>query len=422
MKGTTTAAIEFRQELRITTAGLERGMFVSELDRPWLGSGFAFEGVLVESDDDLRRIQAMCRHVSVDIARGKAPSPHHVVFDTESQAEIAAPVVPPTSSGPFRSILSRVFGAETVAAEKAHETLEAGVRDVMDGLRTGGKLDADKLREGVDTMLDSITRNPTALPWVMEMRRKGDYVYQHGIACSIWAAAFGRHLGLERDDLRDLALGALLCDVGKVRLPDSLLSKVGAIDDEDRRRLRSHVDESRSIIDQTPGLSTVVHQIVEHHHERHDGSGYPAGLQGAGIPMFARIAGMVDSYDAMVSQRPYARVRSPHEAVMELYETRDKLFQAELVEQFIRTCGVYPTGTLVELSDGTVGVVMSVNTLKRLRPSVMLILGPDKQPLAEFRLVDLAEVANDANGAPLNVRGGLPAGAYGVDRAALFLD
>ncbi|WP_166636808.1 HD-GYP domain-containing protein [Cognatilysobacter terrigena] len=412
---------EFRQELRISTAGLERGMFVSELDRPWLGSGFAFEGVMVETDDDLRRLQVMCKHVVVDIARGKSPSPQFVVFDDDDS--LSAPAAPPPAShGPVRSILSRVFGNEVAAAEKAQETLEAGVRDVIDGLRTGGKLDAEKLRVGVDTMLDSITRNPMALPWVMEMRRKGDYVYQHGIACSIWAAAFGRHLGLERDDLRDLALGALLCDVGKVRMPDGLLSKPGPLDAEDLRLVRAHVEESRRILADTPGLSPVVHQVVDCHHERHDGSGYPHGLAGSAIPMYARIAGLVDSYDAMVSQRPYAASRSPHEAVMELYQTRDRLFQAELVEQFIRTCGVYPTGTLVELTDGSVGVVMSVNTLKRLRPSVMLLLGADKSPLAEFRLIDLAEVTTDADGEPLNVRGGLPAGAYGIDRAALFLD
>lgn len=300
--------------------------------------------------------------------------------------------------------------------------LETSVREVMEGLRDDGKLDAEKLRVGVDTMLDSITRHPGAVPWVMEMRRKGDYIYQHGLACSIWAAAFGRHLGYDRHDLRELALGALLCDVGKIRLSGELLGKCGALSDEERRYLRSHVDESRAILAETPGLSPVVVQIVEYHHERHDGSGYPAGLSGHSIPMFARIAGLVDSYDAMVSHRPYAESRSPHQAVMELYEGRDRLFQAELVEQFIRTCGVYPTGTLVELTDGSVGVVMSVNTLKRLRPTVMLLLDVDKSPLDDFRLIDLAEVGVAADGEALNVKGGLPQGAYGIDRASLFLD
>jgi len=411
---------EFRQELRIRVEGLRPGMFVSALDRPWLGTGFAFEGVMMRSADEVERLQSLCRHVVVDIGRGDAPAPSYV--ELEDAADPVPAAAPPSRPGSARSLVARFFGQEVVAAEKAHDSLEAGVRDVIDSLRTGGKLDAEKLQQGVDTMLDSITRNPDALPWVMEMRRKGDYIYQHGIACSIWAAAFGRHLGYERDDLRDLALGALLCDVGKVRLPADLLVKQGPLTDDEIRCLRSHRDESLAIIGETPGISPVVRQVVEHHHERQDGSGYPAGGRAAAIPMFARSAGLVDSYDAMVSHRPYAPSRSPHQAVMELYEARDTLFQAELVEQFIRTCGVYPTGTLVELSDGSVGVVMSINTLKRLRPTVMLLLDAAKAPLAEFRLVDLAEVLVDAAGAPLNVRCGLPQGAYGIDRAALFLD
>ncbi|HZX81385.1 MAG TPA: HD-GYP domain-containing protein [Lysobacter sp.] len=421
MSTSTVETAEFRQELRIRAEGLQPGMFVSALDRPWLGTGFAFEGVLLRSAEEVERLRSLCRHVVVDISRGDAPVPAFVELEAPS-APPAAIAREPVRPGSARAFVARVFGREIAAAEQAHETLEAGVRDVIDGLRSGGKLDAEKLQQGVDTMLDSITRHPDALPWVMEMRRKGDYIYQHGIACSIWAAAFGRHLGYERDDLRELALGALLCDVGKVRLPADLLVKPGPPTDDEIRCLRSHRDESLAIVGATPGISAAVRQVVEHHHERHNGSGYPAGVRGSAIPMFARIAGLVDSYDAMVTQRPYAPGRSPHQAVMELYEARDTLFQAELVEQFIRTCGVYPTGTLVELSDGTVGVVMSVNTLKRLRPTVMLLLDADKNPLADFRLVDLAEVAFDGHGEPLNVRCGLAQGAYGIDRAALFLD
>lgn len=107
---------------------------------------------------------------------------------------------------------------------------------------------------------------------------------------------------------------------------------------------------------------------------------------------------------------------------MELYQSRNRLFQGELVEQFIRSSGIYPTGSLVELSDGTVGVVMSVNALRRLRPVVMLLLDHDKAPLREFRQVDLSEVLLDAEGSPLNIRGGLPRGAHGIDPTVLFLD
>ena len=138
--------------------------------------------------------------------------------------------------------------------------------------------------------------------------------------------------------------------------------------------------------------------------------------------MHARIAGLIDCFDAMTSTRPYAALRSPHEAVMELYEARDRLFQAELVEQFIRTCGIYPTGSLVELSDGRVGVVMSINSLKRLRPCVMLLLDANKKPLGNFQPIDLSDVECDAAGHPLTVASSLPADAYGIDRDLLFLD
>jgi hypothetical protein len=120
--------------------------------------------------------------------------------------------------------------------------------------------------------------------------------------------------------------------------------------------------------------------------------------------------------------RAYAQGLSPHQAVAELYNLRGTLFQAELVEQFIQTCGIYPTGSLVELSNGQVGVVTAVHSLKRLRPSIMLLLDADKTPLAQFHTIELGDVSEDARGQPLSIKHGLPPRAYGIDPAELFLD
>jgi hypothetical protein len=135
--------------------------------------------------------------------------------------------------------------------------------------------------------------------------------------------------------------------------------------------------------------------------------------------MGGRILGLVDTYDALTSVRSHAAALSPHEAVSELYQMRGTLFQSELVEQFIQTCGIYPTGSLVELSDGQVGVVTSVHSLKRLRPSVMLLLGADHRPLPEFITIDLGQASGSKG---LMIRRGLPAGAFGIDPSELFLD
>lgn len=408
------------QDFRIAVAGLEPGMFVSRLDRPWIGTGFPLEGVLLHTADEVDRLRRLCMHVHVDARRGRAPELRFVQFASTPARRGGAPEIEALRRTQWA--ITTDFSTEVAPARDAVERLEHDIGGVMQGLREGRELDTQALASGIDTLVDSITRNPSALPWVLELKRKGDYVYRHALGCSVWAATFGRHLGLEREGLRDIALGALLCDVGKVRLAQPLLDRPPPLREAEFHALRSHVAESVRIVAETPGLSPVVHEMVAHHHERFDGSGYPRGLRGDAIPIHARIAGLVDTYDAMTAVRPYAPARSPHEAVMLLYEERDRLFQAELVEQFIRTCGIYPTGSLVELSDGSVAVVMAVHSLKRLRPRVMVLLGADKRPLPEFRSVDLAEL-DGAGGEPaLAIQASLPPDAYGIDRDALFLD
>jgi HD-GYP domain-containing protein (c-di-GMP phosphodiesterase class II) len=206
------------------------------------------------------------------------------------------------------------------------------------------------------------------------------------------------------------------------KVPLDLLTRQGRLSEDEAEMVHKHVAHGLEILERTPGLPDKIVEIVATHHERHDGSGYPKGLAGEMIPIYGRIMGLVDSYNAMTCVRPHAQTRSPHNAVAELYKLRDTLFQAELVEQFIQTCGIYPTGTLVELSTGEVGVVVSVHSLKRLRPSVMLLLDADKLPLSSFQTVDLAEVELDPQGQPLTVKGGLPSGSHNINLKELFLD
>jgi len=409
------------REVRITAQGLTLGMYVSRLDRPWLETAFLMQGLKITSEDEIATLQRICSHVWIDVLLGAAPNPRFLAFAEPAamrQSRAAAEIDALRQTHWMPQVEMQ---EELAQAEAAHASLEALIDEVMIDLHAGKRLDLERLKDGVDAMIDSILRNPAAFVWLKEMKRRDNYAYQHAMGCAIWSASFGRHLGLERAELQQLALGGLLCDVGKTRLPMELLNKRTPLTPEEVELVRQHVQHGLEIVDSTPGLSPKIREIVATHHERHDGSGYPWGLQGSDIPIFGRILGIVDSYDAMTCVRPYAESRSPHQAVNELYQQRDKLFQPELVEQFIQNCGIYPTGSLVELSNGQVAVVTDVHSLKRLRPRVMLLLDADKTPLPQFRVLDLGEVNQDDAGRPLSVKTGLPTGAYGIDPVELFL-
>jgi putative nucleotidyltransferase with HDIG domain len=409
------------REVRITVQGLTLGMYVSRLDRPWLETAFLMQGLKITSEDEIATLQRICNHVWIDVLLGTAPNPRFLAFAEPAavrQSRVAAEIEALRQAQWTPQVEMQ---DELAQAEAVHATLEASIDEVMTDLHNGKRLDLEKLKDGVAAMIDSILRNPTAFVWLKEMKRRDNYAYQHAMGCAIWSASFGRHLGLERAELELLALGGLLCDVGKTRMPMELLNKRTPLTVPEVELVRQHVQHGLEIVDSTPGLSPKIREIVATHHERHDGSGYPWGLQGSDIPIFGRIMGIVDSYDAMTCLRPYAESRSPHQAVNELYQQRDKLFQPELVEQFIQNCGIYPTGSLVELSNGQVAVVTDVHSLKRLRPRVMLLLDADKTPLQQFRVLDLGEVERDDAGRPLSVKTGLPTGAYGIDPVELFL-
>jgi HD-GYP domain-containing protein (c-di-GMP phosphodiesterase class II) len=409
-------------ELRVSVRGLSRGMFVSRLDRPWIESPFPLEGLELRTEEEIESLRRICSYVFVDTSRGTAPDLRFIEHGTSELVTSARGRDEFIALQKVDWEIQSDFEAERAVASEVHGRLEREIDEVMTDLKNGRNLDMGKLKDGVEAMVDSILRNPAAFTWIKEMKRRDDYSYHHALGCAIWAASFGRHLGLEKEEVQKLALGGLLCDVGMTRLPPELLGRQGSLSGDEAGKVREHVAIGLEILARTPDISPKILEIVATHHERHDGSGYPHGIKGELIPIYGRIMGLVDSYNAMTCVRPHAPTRSAHNAVSELYGLRGTLFQAELVEQFIQTCGIYPTGTLVELSNGEVGVVVSVHSLKRLRPSVMLLLDRKKVPFAQFRTIDLAETEHDEAGEPLNVKGGLPAGAFNINLEELFLD
>jgi putative nucleotidyltransferase with HDIG domain len=312
---------------------------------------------------------------------------------------------------------------EIKQASGIHQAVCASVEEVMVELRNSGKLSVHKLEAAVLPMVDSVLRNPAAMSCLMRIRRKGGYLLSHALASSVWATALGREIGLDRGSLRTVALGAMLLDVGKTRIPQAILDKPGKLDAGEREQVRRHVELGLELVRESGDVDPRVVEMIANHHERHDGSGYPRGIAGGDIPVFGRIAGIVDTYDAMITSRPYASTQSSYGALRQLRSLAGTEFQPELVDHLTQAIGMFPTGTLVLLNTGEVAVVSAQSRIRRLRPEIMIILDAEKHPLAEYRVVDLNNVSATADDqASLWIEQGLEPGAYGVDPAEYYLN
>jgi HD-GYP domain-containing protein (c-di-GMP phosphodiesterase class II) len=412
------------------------GMYVAQLDRPWLETPFLFQGFIIKTKEEIEALRRYCEFVYVD---AKTLPPENC-----SAPPVSTPLKKTEiedSPSEKQGFLGRLFSSvkrqpteaqpgefyqdnsslkeELPKAKEIHTKSSSILKDVMDVVRRGGKLDLNAIESAVSPMIESVLRNQDAMIWLSRIKKIDDYSYGHSVSCSVYAIALGRQLGLPKEDINVLGLGAMLLDVGKTQIPKNLLCKPDKLTAEEMALTRQHVEFGLTILKRTPDVDERITQMVRSHHERYDGSGYPDGLKGPDIPVYARIAGIVDFYDALITPRPYAPPVSEYDAMRGLHQRANSAFQAEMVEQFVQAVGMFPNGALVELSNGEVGVVMEQNRVRRLRPNVLVILNSDKQPLETPMQRNLREQTGEEGG--LWIDRGLESGAYDIDPAELFL-
>jgi HD-GYP domain-containing protein (c-di-GMP phosphodiesterase class II) len=437
---------------KVNTGNLEIGMYISELDRPWLETPFLVQGFYVKNRNDIDIISNICDYVFVDTAvtrqkiTSKMPTvssaigidpgrTEFTVTNINTDVNKSRPKDIATDSTWDKSNLDALFPDkelaeyadttnwqdETPAAREAISTLHICLNDLLTRNEKGSPLEIVKIKQAVEPMVDSVTRNPDACIWLARMKQEDNYIYEHSLGASIWAVTLGRQLGLPKSDLNSLAIGGLLFDVGKLRLSNDLLKAKRHLTSKETKIMKRHVEIGVKLLEEGGMMNQDVIDMTAHHHERHNGNGYPKGLVGDQIPVFARIAAIVDCYDAITSDRIYARAIAPSLAIKQLYEWKDNYFQAELIEEFIQAIGIYPAGTLVELSSGEVAIVVAESRSRRLRPQVMLLLDSDKQPLDDFQYIDLLEDTQTDKGLPLDIVNSLKPNAYGIDMSGIEL-
>jgi len=386
---------------------LRFGMYIAELDRPWTETPFRFQGFVLSSERELETLQKYCKSVFVDAERSTtltdAPRPGMQYFGKTVYPEKAS--------------VEQELGPARTAFTNSH----ALVQEALAKVRVGRTLDAERVRGAIHSLTESVLRNPNAMLLFSQLREKGEYTESHSLDVSIYMTAFGRFLQLEQTQIELLGYLGLLQDIGKVRLPKELLEKRGRLTAGEFARAKLHVNYSAEILRTTPGLPPELPGLAMRHHERHDGSGYPKRLRGSEIDMISAIAGIADTFDAMTVQRPYADAVAPSAAISSLYKSRDVLFDAGLIEQFIRFVGIFPVGSLVELNSGETGVVISQNPEQRLKPRVMVLRDAKGFELRPQKLLDLSSEPKATADEPYRILRTLERGRFPVTSEQLFM-
>ena len=274
--------------------------------------------------------------------------------------------------------------------------------------------DVHEFGRAVDEMVDSMIDNPDALLWVARLDDDDRDTSAHGLRVAMYLVALGRHLGLPRRELAHLGTIGMLADVGKALLPQALLEKPGMLTPSEHNVVKEHVRLGLEALHRDMRLAQPVEAGIAQHHERLDGTGYPKGLRGEEIGVFGRMAAIADSFAALIAVRAYANASAPQDALMNLYEWAGTSFDEPLVEQFVQAIGLFPIGSLVELSTGEVAVVLAHHRVRRLEPRVMVLTGADKSPTAAPFERDLLARPKDHERGPVRIVRGLADGAYGL--------
>lgn len=319
----------------------------------------------------------------------------------------------------------RPMEAELPRARHAFKSGETALNALIEDIRHGNTLNMDAVAGAVDSMVDSVLDNPDAMMWIARLREEDIQVYHHGVRVALYLVALGRHLGFPRQELSYLGQIGMLADVGKTKIPRALLEKPGLLSAAEFGLVKEHVNLSLHILNSGPALPPQVLQGISQHHERIDGSGYPNQLKGDKISIYGKMAAIADSFAALITPRPYAKASAPQDALMNLYEWSGTSFHEPLVEQFVQAIGVFPVGSLVELSSGEVAVVIAHNRVRRLEPRVLVLSEPDKTPLEVPIERDLYQESKDSRGRQkksLRIVRGLPAGTHGFKLQDYYLD
>lgn len=381
--------------IRLHVYELRIGMCVCRLDAPVADSPFLLDRIVIESHADIQAIQAICDYVYIDVHYQKTFSGAIPTRNTEARQHLS---------------FARSFNQTANTFQRTGNL----IKTVMDDIRFGNQFSVSAVKQAVSECVDKVLADPDTMLLLTQLKDQDQYTAQHSMNVCILSILLGRELNFSVEELNKLGFCGLMHDVGKMKIPLEILNKPGILEDYEMDIMRKHTLYGRNVLMSARNVYPGAVDVAYDHHEHLSGTGYPRGVNKTSLSVFTKVVAVVDTYDAITSDRVYQRGKPHLTALGILVKGMNSHYEANYVTQFINCIGFYPQGNLVELSSGELGIVVEQNKVDRLKPKILIIQDENKNPIEE-KILDLSLNALDSTGKRYGVKQVVRAQDYNVD-------
>lgn len=376
---------------KIRVDQLTVGMYLTEFCGSWMEHPFWRNSFVIVDPKDIQSILASSiKEVWIDSSKGIDIAPGEVaVHVAETEALVEADLQQAAHAA--RSVAAVSAAAEMEQAAKICRQSKRAVISMFEEARLGKAVDTDSAQKLVEEIAGSVARNSGALISLARLKTADDYTYMHSVAVCAMMVALAKQLGLDETLVRQAGLAGLLHDLGKALIPMKILNKPGKLTDAEFAVIKTHPQEGHRLLLTGSRVDPAVLDVCLHHHEKTDGSGYPQGLRGDEISLFAKMGAVCDVYDAITSNRPYKSGWDPAESLRKMAEWTHGHFDAQVFQAFVKSLGIYPIGSLVRLSSGRLGVVVEQTGKSLTMPAVKVFFSTKSNMRIVPLVVDLSQ-------------------------------